>query len=154
MEKLLAVDLGLRTGLALYTDEVRLEWYRSHNFGSISRLKRAAYTIIRDIPGLTRLVIEGGGDLAQPWLREAARRGLQVSVIGAEAWRNHLMNPRDHRGSARAKASAEELAPSVIEWARGKRPTSLRHDTAEAILIGLWGVLEAGWVEHPPPFVS
>jgi hypothetical protein len=26
----------------------------------------------------------------------------------------------------------------------------LRHDTAEAILIGLWGVLEVGWLERLP----
>ena len=28
-------------------------------------------------------------------------------------------------------------------------PTSLRHDAAEAILIGLWGVLEVGWLDEP-----
>jgi hypothetical protein len=39
----------------------------------------------------------------------------------------------------------------VIEWSGITRPTSLRHDAAEAILIGLWGVLEAGWLPALPP---
>jgi LexA DNA binding domain len=28
-------------------------------------------------------------------------------------------------------------------------PTSLRHDAAEAMLIGLWSVLEVGWLDEP-----
>jgi hypothetical protein len=35
------VDLGLRSGLALFGSDGRLRWYRSQNFGSQSRLKRA-----------------------------------------------------------------------------------------------------------------
>ncbi len=153
MQKLLAIDLGLRTGLALYTDEVRLEWYRSQNYGSLARLKRAAGGIIHNEPGLTRIVIEGGGDLAQPWIRAAGRRGIDVCLVQADTWRARLMNPSDHRGSRRAKTRAEDIAPRVIEWAKGKRPTSLRHDAAEAVLIGLWGVMEAGWVDQVPAFV-
>ena len=32
-------------------------------------------------------------------------------------------------------------------------PTSLRHDAAEAILVGLWGVLSAGWLRALPPAI-
>ena len=32
-------------------------------------------------------------------------------------------------------------------------PTALRHDTAEAILLGLWAVVELGWLERIPPEV-
>jgi hypothetical protein len=38
---LLAVDLGPRSGLALFGSEGRLRWYRSRNFGTQSRLKPA-----------------------------------------------------------------------------------------------------------------
>lgn len=48
MTALLAVDVGVRTGLALYGDAGRLRWYRSHNLGSIARLKRAAPAFITD----------------------------------------------------------------------------------------------------------
>jgi hypothetical protein len=39
----------------------------------------------------------------------------------------------------------------VIDWSGAARPTSLRHDAAEAVLVGLWGVIDAGWLEGPPP---
>jgi hypothetical protein len=49
-----------------------------------------------------------------------------------------------------AKSTADDMARRVIEWCGAARPTSLRHDAAEAILIGLWGVLEAGWLDRVP----
>ena len=41
----------------------------------------------------------------------------------------------------------------MIEWSGAPRPTSLRHDAAEAILIGLWAALEAGWLADVPETV-
>jgi hypothetical protein len=49
-----------------------------------------------------------------------------------------------------AKKHAGDLARSVIAWSGAKKPTSLRHDAAEAILIGLWGVLHVGWLQELP----
>lgn len=40
MSALLAVDAGVRTGLALLDREGRLLWCRSHNLGTTARLKR------------------------------------------------------------------------------------------------------------------
>jgi hypothetical protein len=45
---------------------------------------------------------------------------------------------------------AADLARRVIAWSNATRPTSLRHDAADAILIGLWSVLELGWLETLP----
>ncbi|MFL5542498.1 MAG: hypothetical protein ACJ8J0_26165 [Longimicrobiaceae bacterium] len=38
-----------------------------------------------------------------------------------------------------------------IEWSGAPRATSLRHDAAEAILIGFWAVLDIGWLPEIPP---
>jgi len=84
MKFLLAVDLGLKTGLALYGEDGRLIWYRSHNFGTTERLRRGAHGILKEIPGLAALVIEGGGNLAVVWEKEARQRGLLVRRIGSE----------------------------------------------------------------------
>ena len=147
---LLAVDLGLRTGLALYGDDGRLRWYRSQNYGAPSRLRRAAGGLLDDTPGLCCLVLEGGGDLADLWVREAARRSLPARVVGADIWRQQLLLPREQRRGTDAKRHADTLARRVIAWSGAPRPTSLRHDAAEAILVGLWGVLELGWLDTPP----
>ncbi len=148
---LLAVDLGLRTGLALYGQDGRLAWYRSHNFGSRERLRRGAHGLLLAEPDLTRLVLEGGGPIADVWAREGARRGLAVRVIDAAVWREPLLLPRERTTGALAKRHAGELARRVIAWSGLPGPTALRHDAAEAVLAGLWGVLDAGWLPAPPP---
>ncbi len=147
---LLAVDLGLRTGLALYGADGRLRWYRSQHFGSNARLKRGAYGLLSELGEVRHLVVEGGGDLADLWTKEGERRGLQVRRVDAGTWRRVLLYPRERRAGADAKAHADRLARRVIEWSGAARPTSLRHDAAEAILVGLWGVIGAGWLPGVP----
>ncbi len=150
---LLAVDLGLRTGLALYGADGRLRWYRSQHFGSSARLKRGAYGVLNDLPGLAYLVLEGGGTLADLWAKEGERRGLAVRRVDAGTWRRALLYPRERRSGTEAKAHADRLARRVITWSGAAQPTSLRHDAAEAILVGLWGVMAAGWLPGVPPAV-
>ncbi len=150
MAELLAVDVGLRTGLALYGQDGRLAWYRSRHFGNRDALRRGVHGLLRSIPDLGLLVLEGGGPLAEIWEREAGRRGLAVRQVAAEQWRERLLEPRERADRARSKTSADRLARQVIEWSGARRPTSLRHDAAEAILIGLWGALDAGWLRDWP----
>jgi hypothetical protein len=154
MASLLAVDLGLRTGLALYGQDGRLRWYHSHNFGTPARLRRGLRGVLDAIPHLVWLVLEGGGPLAEIWKREAERRHIAVRQISAETWRQQLLYPRQQRRGTQAKDSADTLARRVIVWSQARRPTSLRADAAEAILIGLWGALEVGWLERLPPDCS
>jgi hypothetical protein len=142
------VDLGLRTGLAAYGDDGRLRWYRSQHFGAAASLRRAVPSLL---DGVSHLVIEGGGSLANAWSEEAATRGIEVRWVSAETWRATFLYPREQRSGERAKRSAEDLARRVIEWSGARRPTSLRHDAAEAILVGLWGVLQLGWLASLPP---
>jgi hypothetical protein len=150
MKTLLAVDLGLKTGLALYGEDGRLIWYRSHNFGSTERLRRGVHGILKELSELAVLVIEGGGNLAVVWEKEASQRSILVRRIGSEVWRELFLFPRERRSGPEAKKHAGEVARKIIDWSGAARPLSLRHDTAEAILIGLWGVLQAGWLPALP----
>lgn len=151
MASLLAVDLGVRTGLAAYGDDGRLRWYRSQNFGSAARLRRAVPALLDSERDLARVVIEGGGPLERIWRAEAEPRGLVVQTVSAEEWRGLFLYAREQRTGAQAKRVAVDVARQVIEWSGVRRPTSLRHDAAEAILVGLWGVLSAGWLRALPP---
>jgi hypothetical protein len=148
---LLAVDLGLKTGLALYGQDGKLRWYRSQNFGTTARLKRAAYGLLKEVPDLAMLVIEGGGGIAEIWEHEAQKRGIAVRRITAEDWRKTILFSREQRTGALAKERAASLADAVIAWSGLRRPTAPRHDAAEAILIGLWGVIAQGWLGGLPP---
>ena len=149
-ETLLAIDLGLRTGLALFGQDGKLLWYRSSNFGSRPRLRKAAYSVLNEAEGVSVVAIEGGGDLAVPWFNEIDRRGLRSLQINAEKWRTSLLLARHQRHGVEAKKHADTLARMIIEWSGAKRPTSLRHDAAEAICIGFWAVVHIGWLPEVP----
>lgn len=99
-------------------------------------------------------MLEGGGPIADIWVSDSERRGLSVWRIAAEDWRGRFFTQRDQRGRDRYKHTAVVMARRIIEWSGAPRPTSLRHDAAEAVLIGLWGVLEAGWLDQVPPGIS
>ncbi|TNF24320.1 MAG: hypothetical protein EP329_25070 [Deltaproteobacteria bacterium] len=144
----MAVDLGLRSGLAEYGRDGRLRSYRSTNFGKPERLKRAIGGILDGIEGLARIVVEGDRRLAERWQKEAVRRGVPVVRVTPETWREALLGRLPPAEDA--KGIADVLARKVIDWSGCARPTSLRHDAAEAILIGLWGVVDAGWLDAPP----
>jgi hypothetical protein len=147
---LLAIDVGVRTGLALYNRFGRLVWYRSKNFGTTARLRRGARSLLENNPEVAYLVLEGGGTLADIWAGEAVRLGISVRQISAAIWRKELLYPREQRSAALAKQAADTLARRVITWSDAPRPTSLRHDAAEAILIGLWAVVDLEWLPALP----
>jgi len=102
------------------------------------------------IPDLAVIVIEGGGNLATVWEKEAERRGITSLQISAREWRLLFLYSREQRSGVEAKRYAGETARKVIDWSNAPRPTSLRHDAAEAIMIGLWGVLHMGWLSKLP----
>lgn len=150
MGPLLAIDLGIKTGLALYGPNGRLCWYRSKNYGTAATLRRGANTLLNGLPDLSLIVIEGSGSLATIWEREAERRSLPIKKISAEQWRNALLYPREQHTGLQAKHYADDLARRIIAWSGIPRPASLRHDTAEAILIGFWAVMEVGLLKELP----
>src|SRR5688572_1379143 len=136
--RLLAVDLGLRCGWAAFAEEGRLLAYGSRHFGSRATLRKAIPQILAGYPSLSLLVVEGGGDLFVPWEKEAARRSIAVKQVSGEEWRKTILLPWQRRTGKDAKAAADGVAREVIERSGAKRPTSLRHDAAEAILVGAW----------------
>lgn len=159
MAALLAVDLGVRTGLALYRDDGRAQWARSQNFGSLTRLRRAAPAILDSLQNepapagtdaLAWVVLEGGGATADVWSKEAARRGLRVLVVSAETWRGQLLYAREQRSGEEAKRHAQEMARRVLVWSGAPLPKQLGHDAAEAVLVGLWAAIRLGWLAEVP----
>ncbi len=151
MTALLAVDLGVRTGFSCWGDDGRLRWYRSQNFGSAARLRRAIPALLDREHDFARVVVEGGGPLATLWVAAVTGRSMDVRRVSAEEWRSVFLLPREQRSAADAKLAASRLARLAIAWGGGRAPTSLRHDAAEAVLIGLWGAVEAGWIRRLPP---
>lgn len=145
MAQLLAIDLGLKTGLAVFGDDGRVRRYRSQNYGTVGRLKRAAWGEIVGVEELVALAVEGDMALARVWAKVATKRGAEVFAIQAATWRRELLPDKDRRSGASAKAAAEVLARDVVERSGLPRPTAMRHDAAEAICIGVWACRQLGW---------
>ena len=143
---LLSVDLGIRTGLALFDKKGVLLWCRSHNFGDAQRLKRAAHNILEELPGLRYLVLEGGGRLAELWKKETYKRDITVIETTAETWRSKFFTSKKQRNAKTAKASAVKLATELLKDTDSAYKKNLNHNTAEAVLAGIWamrsGILE------------
>jgi hypothetical protein len=152
--KFVGVDLGLATGIAVFNRDGRLEAVRSRHFQSRDALRSAAGSILDEIPQVHSVIAEGGGELAEVWQRAAAHRGIHLRVVHAHEWRSRLYYPREHRSGPEAKAHALKMAAQVVEWsgAPGVSAAGLGHDAAEAIMVGLFGVLEAGWLAELPRF--
>ena len=109
-------------------------------------MKKAAWGVLRDVDGLAWVVAEGDRNLADVWEKTGAKFSAEFLLTHADEWREELLYKRQRRSGSLAKDAADELARAVIAWSGADRPTSLRHDAAEAILIGLWGVTQAGWL--------
>ena len=148
-ERILAVDLGLRCGLAVWTSEGRLESWRSTRFARPGQARRAVDGIVGEIDQLVAIVLEGDRLLARPWQRAAERRAVEHRTIGAETWRRDVLYPRERRSSRVAKDAADSLARAAIDRYADHRSPTLRHDAAEAILVGAWEAANRGWIPAP-----
>ncbi len=149
--RLLAVDSGLRSGLALYEQPARLCWYRATNFGNLARLKRGIEQLLRESPKVEVIVVEGGGPLVKMWEKIAKDHGVAFIEVSAERWRQALLLPREQRDRHTAKEAAVWRAQAAIRALSAVPPRSpLKRDAAEAILIGLWAVWRQGWLTELP----
>jgi hypothetical protein len=94
MPSLLAMDLGLRTGLALYVQDGRLMWYRSQHYGTRARVAVGrlwtARCEPRSLPAGTRRGradrrhLGPGGPAAEYTGEADQRRGLACQVLPPE----------------------------------------------------------------------
>ena len=147
---LLAVDIGLHTGLAFFSSDRELLWYRSHHVPNPATLKKLVASVLRQQPRPTHLYLEGGGQLADIWIKDAEKLAIPARQLQAHHWRPKFFYQRQHSNRNTAKKEADTLARQVIAKLGGKKPTSLRHDAAEAVLIGLFALIELGWIPEWP----
>lgn len=87
---LLAVDLGMQTGFAVFAlaeGQVVLWSYRSTHVGSRSTLRRLVPSVLDEFGPLSHRVVEGDRDMAALWERGGQRRGAPTIRVSPEEWR-------------------------------------------------------------------
>ena len=149
--RLVAVDLGVRTGVAVFGGEGRLVSVGSRNLGRRGQVRQLAAALRRELERVDALILEGDRTLAPGWQRAFEPRGTEVVLVEAERWRQALLHPRERRDARTAKAAARELAAVAVGELSDRPVSGLRHDAAEAVLIGVWGLRELGWIDAWPP---
>lgn len=145
----LSVDLGVKTGLAIFTPEGRLLWYGSRNYGSKNSLRNDIPRLLQQYSPLRRLVMEGGGALYEVWDKEAQRRQIPVTAFHANYWREMLFGSDYLMHTNKAKDKAVEMAERVIDRLGVHKFSAPVHHAAEAILAGLCFLYEEGRVVFP-----
>ena len=128
----------MKAGLAWFTAEGELIRARSTRFATRTVLKKALPAIWTELPGVTQVVLEGQGDIADIFRKSAERAVLPVQQFSAEQWREDMLLPRQRRSGKQAKLNAETIALQIARSC-GKPPKcAYDDDAAEAILFGLW----------------
>jgi hypothetical protein len=140
---LLAIDLGLKTAWSLWNTEGYLCRFESRNFPNKTKLKSGAPTIIRSLPPVEVVIAEGDARLAKVWF--GFDKSWETQLVQAQQWRRDILFSRDMRRGSVAKEKAVELASRIVKHDGCGRAAGLNHDTAEAILLGYWAVLQRGW---------
>ena len=137
---LLAVDVGMRAGLAWFGTDGRLLHSRSARFASRAVLRRAVPAILAERPPVRLVVLEGMGPVADIWMRSLERLGVPFEQVSAETWREAMLLRRERRSGEQAKQHAARLAAPLLAGTGHPRPEAIGDDEAEAILCGLWAV--------------
>jgi hypothetical protein len=146
--QLLAVDVGLRSGVAMFGSDGRLRWYRSQACTTVPQLRRVAGRLLGAPGDVSWLISEGDVSLAAVWERIAMRQGVRVQRVDKLTWRGRLLEAPCALGLVPSAAEqAQHMARQVIQWSGGPAPAVLQPDAAAAILIGLWGVIQLGWLD-------
>ncbi len=135
---LLAIDVGMKAGFAWFEENGILIRARSTRFAKRMTLKRALPSILAEIEGVSEVVLEGQGEIADIFRKGIQRASLPVLQFSAEEWREDMLLPRERRSGQQAKAVAEAMALKIAHDCGNPPKCAYDDDAAEAVLFGLW----------------
>jgi hypothetical protein len=160
---LLAVDLGLKSGLALFSSCGKLLRYEQFHFSKddiqassknlMKEWEHDAAGIVANDPDscvsthITHVAIEGADSyLLRAWMDAA--NDICILRVTPDEWRTELLIEKERTSGSNAKAASRLIARQVVEdfgvmpRHEGKFPT----DVAEAVCLGLYVSNKLGWI--------
>lgn len=164
---LVAVDLGLRTGLALYSDDGRLLEYEQAVFETADELKANCLKLMADWEAsyqghdgksfhITHVAVEGAdASLRQVW-RNIVEDHLhcQLLLVKPEEWRGDLLLSKEKVSGEAAKEASRLIARQLVaDYGGGLHEGKLSTDVAEAVLLGYHVSRRLEWIPRKEPGV-
>ena len=146
--RLLAVDLGLRTGAALFDHNGKILRVSSCHFVNPDALKQGLVDLIMK-SGVTHVVIEGEDrKLYNIWKKaiEQLPGDVNIARVIADDWRKDFLLKKERMNAFKAKEAASLIAKQFLvgtEYETAK----LSVDAHEAVLIGHHSLRVLGWVD-------
>lgn len=150
---LLAIDVGLSTGMALYNQDGRLCWCDSQKFENLAQMKRFAAKLIGETEKLDWILSEGDYNLAAIWERAAIKNGVRIQRVSGQVWCQQLLEMPYDDAVQQIDPHAFEFARKIMHYSEMSSPKNLDKHAIEAALIGMWGVLQMGWINKLPDVV-
>jgi Calcineurin-like phosphoesterase len=171
---LLAVDMGLKSGVSLFSSEGKLLRYEQFQFDQdelpetakklVAEWERAVIDDNNDAGSgtttakscLSHIAVEGvNGYMFRAWA-EAAASSIKPCVlkVSPEEWRAELSNKKErrHNGGQDANAAARLIARQVVDdyGVMGTHQGKFKTDVAEAVCLGLYASRRLGWIGQEP----
>ncbi|KAL3904940.1 MAG: hypothetical protein SGILL_009877 [Bacillariaceae sp.] len=154
---LMAVDLGLKSGVSLFNSDGQLIRYEQFLFNrdtleeKIPSMLQEWESQAGDDWRVTHLAIEGG-DTVLLGMWERATPQLSTLRVGPEEWRAELLTKKENQNGANAKAASRLIARQVVEdfGTMEQHSGKFQTDVAEAVLLGMHVARRLGWIEREP----
>ena len=164
-ELLMAIDIGLKSGVALYNRQGALVRYEQFYFER-DTLQRDAQELIQEWERdcneettfdeiqfkVTHIAMEGADAyMLNAWAEAAPNRS--ILRVSPEEWRSDLLTAKEKKSGHNAKASSRLIARQIVgdfgmmEQHSGKFKT----DVAEAVVMGFYVARKLGWIQREPP---
>lgn len=159
MDSLLAVDLGLRTGLCLFDNAGKLLRYEDRQFASACDLEQGAASILLKWEAeagsrISHVAIEGSDpDLLSAWSNAASDR--RILHVHPEHWRHDLLTPQECDSWRSSKEASRVVARSIIERFGTDELDRVDYttDCAEALVLGVHVAQRLGWIRRELPTI-
>ena len=174
--RLMAVDLGLKSGIAVYDENGQILHVENVRFIDPTQLEEGLQRLIepwqvshvviegedRKLYNIWKKTIErmfGGGRNEEDEEEEEEEEeddmqpSVLVSRVIAEDWRRLLLTSKERRSARLAKQAASLIARQIVKKSPRLQDIGMTTDAAEAVLIGHYAVRVLGWANNDSPAV-
>jgi Calcineurin-like phosphoesterase len=154
---LMAVDLGLKSGISLFNSDGNLVRYEQFLFQRETledKIPSMIQSWEEEAQGswkITHIAIEGG-DTALLGMWERSTPGISTLRVRPEEWRAELLTSKENKNGASAKAASRLIARQMVEdfGIMEKHDGKFHTDVAEAVLLGTHIARRLGWIQREP----